>query len=145
MVHAVRVPAFNAIYFVMGEAAAKPGWTVEPGAWLEIPVNAFYATRTMMSGSWPAVCQAIDDPLHYKMFMDSEDAEPDEWQETGLIFGGTYSEDAWRRRAVDLPEGGETPPEPTAEEVARYEQVMRSIRGGLTTRATHALPCHGAA
>ena len=41
MVHAVRVPALNAICFVMGKPTVKPGWMIEPGAWLEVPTNAF--------------------------------------------------------------------------------------------------------
>ena len=91
MVHAVRVPARNAIYFVMGEPVTKPGWTVGPGAWLDVPVNSFYGMREFRYPE-PAICQAVDDPLHYKVYMDPEQAEPEKWRDTGLYFGGTFSE-----------------------------------------------------
>ena len=125
MVHAVRVPARHAIYFVMGDTITKPGWTVEPGAWLDIPINTFYSMRGLRPE--PAICQAIDDPLHYKVYMDPEQAEPEEWQDTGLSFGGTFSEDAWRDYAPSVPAGEAVPSDVSDAEVEAWENAMRNI------------------
>ena len=125
MVHAVRVPARNAIYFVMGPAVAKPGWTLESGAWLEVPVNAFLGMRGQKPR--PAICQAVDDPLHYKVYMDPEQAEPDEWARTDLLFGGTFSETAWAEFARNLPAGGLPPTVDDPVEVAAYDQMLRRL------------------
>ncbi len=128
MVHAVRVPARTSIYFVMGEPVTKPGWTVEPGAWLEVPINAFYSMRGLRPK--PAICQAVDDPLHYKVYLDPEQAEPEEWYDTGLSFGGTFSVEAWREFAPILPEGEPVPSTVSDEEVETYNEMLRNLRGG---------------
>ena len=129
MVHAVRVPAHNMICFVMGDPVTKPGWTIEPGAWLDIPVNSFYGMREFVHPT-PAICQAVDDPLHYKVYMDPEQAEPDEWLITDLIFGGTFSTEAWREFSPILPEGEPVPSTVSDEEVEAYDNMLRNLRGG---------------
>ena len=111
----------------MGMATTKPGWTLEPGAWLEVPVNAFYGTRGQRPE--PAICRATDDPTHYKVYMDPEQADPEEWSDTGLIFGGTYSERDWREQMTTLPEGDAVPSTASDAELQAYEQAMRNIRG----------------
>ena len=125
MVHAVRVPTTNVIYFIMGDAAAQPGWTIEPGAWLEVPVNAFYSMRGQRPE--PEICQAVGDPLHYKIYLDPEQAEPDEWYITGLIFGGTFSAAAWREFAPLSREDELVPATVSEEEVAAYNEMLRNL------------------
>ena len=129
MVHAVRVPTHNMICFVMGEPVTKPGWTVEPGGWLEVPINTFYGFRDSPELEW-AICQAVNDPRHYKIYMDREQAEPEEWRETGLNFGGTFSAEAWEEYAPILPEGEPAPSTVSDEEVEAYDNMLRNLRGG---------------
>ena len=129
MVHAVRVPAYNTIFFVMGEPMTKQGWTIEPGAWLEVPCNTFYGFRDLERPE-PAICQAVDDPLHYKVYMDPEQAEPEEWHDTGLGYGGTFSTGTWREFAPLLPEGEPVPSTNSAEEVAAYNEMLPNLPRG---------------
>ena len=102
MVHAVRVPARNAIYFVMGEPVTKPGWTVEPGAWLDVPINI---------NDWPlnmprpeqVLCRDVEDKQHYKVFKYRDEIEPELWEQIDLNFGGTFSTSSWNLFAQGLP------------------------------------------
>ncbi len=129
MVYAVRVPIHNTICFVMGEPVTKPGWTIEPGAWLEVPLNTFYGMREFVHPE-PAICQSVDNPLHYKVYMDPEQAEPEEWRDTGLSFGGTFSVETWQQLASILPEGEPVPSTVSDEEVEAYNEMLRNLRGG---------------
>ena len=129
MGRAARVLARNAIYFVMGKAVTRIGWTVEPGAWLDIPRNAFDTMRGQRP--YPAIGRAVDDPLHYKICMDPEQAEPEEWVDTWLRYGGTFSERAWLEYASTIPIGPPPPATSSDEEEAAFERAMRNIRGGV--------------
>lgn len=129
MVHAVRVPDRNSIYFIMGEPVTKPGWVVEPGAWLEVPLNTFYSFREA-DRPMPAICRSLEDPLHYKVYMDPYQAEPDEWEVTDLNFGGTFSEAKWRRHAEFLDRRLPVPSNVSDEQVAAYERAMSNLLGG---------------
>ena len=122
------MPARNAIYFIMSKAVAQPGWTVEPGAWLDVPINAFLGMRGQRPK--PAICQALDDPYHYKIYMDPDQAEPEEWIDTGLRFGGTFSERAWLEYSATIPPGPLAPSTVSDEESKGYQNALRNIRGG---------------
>ena len=102
MVHAVRVPADKTICFVMGEPVTKPGWTVEPGAWVEVPINV-NAWPVDMPRPEQVLCRSVEDEKHYKIFKYRDEVEPEEWEETGLSFGGTFSAASWREFAQQLP------------------------------------------
>lgn len=126
MVHAVRVPAgsYDTIYFVMGEPFVRSGWTVEPGAWLEVPVTV---------NEWPinhprpdqVLCRSIEDDKHYKIFKYRDEVDPGEWFDVSLIFGGTFSPDSWRRFAEQLPS---IRPPAGPDNTADMNQVLRNIQ-----------------
>ena len=126
MTYAVRVPALHTICFVMGEPFRKDGWTVEPGAWVEVPINV---------NAWPdgaprpeqVLCRSVDDEKHYKIFKYRDEVESDEWRETGLNFGGTFSTTSWEQFAETLP-SNQSPLPPDNTEV--MDEVLRQIQAG---------------
>ncbi len=125
MVHAVRVPAYDTICFVMGEPVTKPGWTVEPGAWVEVPINV-NAWPVDMPRPEQVLCRSVEDEKHYKIFKYRDEVEPDEWTETGLTFGGTFSTTSWKQFAETLP--SIQPPLPP-DNTELMDEVLRQIRG----------------
>ena len=108
-----------------------PGdWAIEEGGRVEV-VPDF--------GEWPygtkapqtTVCQALEDPKYYKVFNRPSDVPLDQFQVTGLNWGGFHSRKGWDRYVGQgLAAMLEFSKIPDTDPPGAMEEVMRAIRRG---------------
>jgi hypothetical protein len=96
------LPDRESIYFLTEPPDQTEGLEVVEGAWVEVPTNV---------NLWPegaarpetVLCRSRLDPKHYKMFKYRREIDSQEWEETGLNFGGTFSKLSWHAFASRIP------------------------------------------
>lgn len=99
---AVRTPPLDSVYFLTELPDSREGLEIEEGAWIDIPPNV-HAWPPGIRAPEQILCRSRDDPEHYKLFKYRDEVDGDEWEETGLNFGGTFSRRSWGRFAASLP------------------------------------------
>ena len=136
MNYVVTIPTINCLFLVEdlpGESTlplkGPIDWRIEEGGWVELVPNL---------SEWPngtaapqtTVCQSYVNLKRYKVFNRPEDVPHDEFQITGMNWGGFYSRRQWEQFAREglaaLLEFYEIP---DTDSPGAMDEVMRSIRG----------------
>lgn len=98
----VTLPELESIYFLTEPPDDATGLEVDPGAWIEVPLNV---------SVWPegarrpeqALFRSRTDRKHYKLFKYRDEADLEDWEPANYYFGGTFSKASWARFAERLP------------------------------------------
>ena len=94
--HAVKHLREQFVCFIADECPSeREGLIVEEGAWIDVAPNI---------SLWPegarrpeqVLCQSVSDLKHYKLFKYRNEI-PQDYCETGLNFGGTFSKVTWEK------------------------------------------------
>jgi hypothetical protein len=93
---AVQIPGMGSVYFLTELPTDTDGLEIELGAWIDIAPNVY----AMPPGTKPpeqVLCRSTEDPKHYKLYRYRREIEGTDYEETGLMFGGTFTAESWER------------------------------------------------
>ena len=98
---AVRIPGIAAVYFLTEIPPDPDGLEIELGAWIDIPSNV-HAWPPGVKAPEQVVCRSKEDPKRYKLYKYRREIEGTDYEDTGLLFGGTFTADSWDRFAKGM-------------------------------------------
>ena len=97
----VRIPGMNSLFFLTGFPREPKGLEIKVGDWIDVPPNVNAWPEGVMAPE-QILCRSKDDPKHYKIFKYRREVDGEEWEETGLNFGGTFTAESWESFARSL-------------------------------------------
>ena len=94
----VVIPGLKALYFLTELPRDPKGLEIDRGAWIDIPSNV-HAWPEGVKQPEQVLCRSSEDPKHYKLYKYRREIEGTDWEDTGLLFGGTFTAESWDRFA----------------------------------------------
>jgi hypothetical protein len=92
----VQIPGLGSIYFLNGFPKDPEGLEIKLGDWIDIPPNV-HAWPEGTKAPEQVLCRSKEDPKHYKLYKYRREIEGTDWEDTGLLFGGTFTAESWER------------------------------------------------
>ncbi len=92
----VQIPGIDVVHFLTELPKDPDGLKIELGAWVQIPSNV-HAWPEGVKAPDQVLCRSKEDPKHYKLYKYRREIEGTDWEDTGLLFGGTFTAESWER------------------------------------------------